>query len=124
MRVIIQLLQEDKTGLTQIHPFSLPMGIAGMPHELREENIGLRSQVQNLQQEIDKQNNELQREMQKLRDEDNNKSIQITQLQQEKVGMNNEMQKFRRKNKKMKVGIQQLQQEKNRTRAMKCANFD
>ena len=81
LRVIIQLLQEDKTGLAQIHLFSLPMGIVGMPHELREENIGLRSQVQNLQQEIDKQNNELQGEMQKLRDEDNNKSIQITQLQ-------------------------------------------
>ena len=62
------------------HTFSLPMGTAGMRHELREENIDLRNQVKNLQQDINQQNNELQSEMQTLREEDNKKKIEVSQL--------------------------------------------
>ena len=101
--------------LNRLIHFILPIGTAGMQHELWEENRGLRNQVQNLQQEIDKQNNELQTEMQKLR-EDNNKNIEITKLEQEKEGMNNEMQELRGEKMKMKVENQQLQQEENNLR--------
>ena len=107
LQAIIKILQEDKTMLQETSPFSR-LRTLGLQHELRRENISLSSQVQHLQNEIYKQNNKRQSEMQKLREE-NSKKTEVSQLEDK----NDKMQKIQAENCKINIKNRLLQQENN-----------